>query len=366
MASPLPDFSIKTVNTNILNLIKNAGTEGVHVDLLVKQLGYNSERDIAPRLRDLRARGQMKECKGRIWKIIDKSIKICTDELPNVALPDSGNFVSFKNTLQEYCQKKGLPVPNYRTKHEVEKKGFVGTVTFGESNIAISKICSDPKDAESRVAFEALQQLGYLKELNYEQSIVLKRKSNENNNAAIAAKQAKIDVKDSSNVPFKSKLNEYAQKHQLTISYNTIAVEGGFLSTVNLGEMKFEGLSACSKRKEAERDVAGVALNGLGILIYSGNDTKKVEEVDAVSQMISEAREEASHPGKYKSMLQELCSKSGKGIPSYETQENKSEKTFQSTVTVEGIGYTGLSATRKKVAEGKAAQEALNLLKPTN
>ena len=78
-------------------------------------------------------------------------------------------FSSYKNSLQEYCQKSHLPVPTYRAVRE--STGFVSTVNFS-TNIVQGKIGTDnSKDADQRTAFEALKQLGYLPEdMQFEQT----------------------------------------------------------------------------------------------------------------------------------------------------------------------------------------------------
>lgn len=361
METRVPDFSIKAVNTSITNLIAKAGTDGLRAEEIVKQLGYEAKSDIGPRLRDLKGRGIIKEVQGGVWK---KVLEKCTEEMPEIALPGSEKFVSYKNTLQEYCQKRGLPVPNYTPNKKGH--GYIGKVAFSDTMICSTVVCTESKDADAHVAFEALQQIGYLKEITYEQSIkILKRKSSEIALVSSLAKQTKVENKEL-NTTCKSILNEYAQKNQLAqpVYETSPVVQGGFLSIVTFAEKKYESLTVCMKRKDAEQRAAEVALNRLGIYVPKNQTDNKTDIViDEVSKMVAEAREEASNPGRYKSLLQELCVKAGKGHPSYNTKENQHDKTFISTVTIQNIDYIGPAASRKKFAEGKAAFEALNKLK---
>ena len=65
------------------------------------------------------------------------------------------NFISYKNTLQEYCQKRHLPMPLYQ--FEKTDYGFKATVQF-DQKVYSSQTCQPSvKDAEKRVAFEALK-----------------------------------------------------------------------------------------------------------------------------------------------------------------------------------------------------------------
>lgn len=77
--------------------------------------------------------------------------------------------------------------------------------------------------------------------------------------------------------------------------------------------------------------------------------------------MVSEARK-ASQPVGLKNRLQEYCQRLGKTLPLYETKANDSDKTFQSTVTVQENSYTGSPMTGKKSAETSAAEAALKAL----
>ncbi len=73
----------------------------------------------------------------------------------NAAGP-STQFISYKNWLQEHCQKHHLPVPSYKTERGPEF-GFIGFVSFGANQMKSSVPMPTAKEAEQRVAFEALK-----------------------------------------------------------------------------------------------------------------------------------------------------------------------------------------------------------------
>ena len=79
-----------------------------------------------------------------------------------MALPGQASFISYKNTLQEYCQKQHLAVPQYKT--EKYHVGFIGTVSFGSSYYKSEIPMPTGKDAEQRVGFDALKAINVLAE----------------------------------------------------------------------------------------------------------------------------------------------------------------------------------------------------------
>ena len=84
-------------------------------------------------------------------------------------MPGNPKFASYKNSLQEYCQKRKGAVPQYSSeKQSTGSRWHIGKVTF-LGQIFASEAPSDvPKDAEQRAAFAALKGLGYLdKNLQY-------------------------------------------------------------------------------------------------------------------------------------------------------------------------------------------------------
>ena len=99
--------------------------------------------------------------------------------LPTINLPGIGKFSSYKNSLQEYCQKSKVPVPQYRTRHDAGV-GFIGSVSFSTNSVTAKKAMPTSKEAEMVAAFEALKQLGYFSdEVQYEHTSGMYQQINE-------------------------------------------------------------------------------------------------------------------------------------------------------------------------------------------
>lgn len=181
------------------------------------------------------------------------------EDLPVLHLPGDEKFSSYKNTFQEYCQKKHLSVPQY--KPIKEENGFIGTVTFSLNHVRCEQLADSVKEAESRAAYETLRKLGYLEGHEYQvSSNQLKRKSVGDNDEASMPKQGKSGPAE--NISSKSALNEFAQKKKMLLpTYCTVAVTGGFVSTVTFNHNQYKGVSTCKRRKDAEQSAAQVALN---------------------------------------------------------------------------------------------------------
>merc|ERR1712002_782604 len=110
-AAPLN--SRKAFYNKILDLLKDAGDDGLHVDDLVYLVGCE-KKELLPRLKELNGRGEIKEVEKGRWK--KKSAEDsytngngdCDEGLIKIHLPGDPKFSSYKNSLQEYCQKKSL------------------------------------------------------------------------------------------------------------------------------------------------------------------------------------------------------------------------------------------------------------------
>ena len=74
--------------------------------------------------------------------------------------PGQANFISFKNSLQEYCQKKHMPVPAYNSFRN--SFGYSAKVEVAGQTIQSSSIQKERKDAEQNAAYEALKILGLI------------------------------------------------------------------------------------------------------------------------------------------------------------------------------------------------------------
>jgi len=262
-----------------------------------------------------------------------------TDELPKIHLPGEEKFQSYKNSLQDFCHKKKFSAPQYVA--EKEDDGLVGTVRFSSSYVKCKEKSGNMKEADSRAAFEALKQLGYLKGKKFEQQRnQLKRKGD---NIETNAKQ----IKPGTIIPVTSKgqLNQIAQKNKWEApTYNTVSVPGGHFSTVTIENTQFKSTSIHKKKTDAEQDAAQVALNAMASPLPQTPNIPTVKATPGIS---------------VKNRLQQYCQKSSKELPRYETKRNEAEKTYQSMVTVDGVEYCGVPQLGKKAAESAAAEVVL-------
>lgn len=377
--------SIQTSNTNILTLLTDAGAEGLHKDDILYLLNFPDKKTLNQRLNDLTGRCLIAPLEGGRYKKIDKEqasepvvdsnggtfvTPSLTEDLPRIHLPGDNKFSSYKNSLQEYCQKKHMSVPVYGT--EKTSLGLVGKVTFSLNHVKAEKGESNVKEAEARAAYDALKKLGYLKDHDF--SIInqlgghqLKRGSEQSLDAASSvAKQLKKEDIISINSA-KSLLNEFAQKKGIPCPvYNSVPVAGGFLSTCTFNGHQFKSNAICKKRKEAEHNAAQVTLHGLDKShpLPPGDDVCTSGELD-ITLMVSEARQATQKPtpGSLKNRLQEYCQRRGKALPKYTTVlVDEQKKLFSSTVVVDCIDYVGEAQNNKKTAETAAAAEALKKL----
>merc|ERR1712002_208330 len=355
---------------NILNLLNDAGSDGLHLDDILYLLGFNSKKELIPLLSDLKRKKQVQELPGERYKrSLDKSKEMngngtshtttyvapaAKEDLPTIHLPGDPKFSSYKNTLQEFCQKKKYPVPQYQS--IPEENALVGTVTFQMNFVRCEELSKSVKEADARAAYEALTHLGYKLQTGFEVPNQLKRKDVGTDNTNNTAKQAKQGQKDP--ITFKSQLNEYAQKKQLPFAtYDTVSVNGGFFSTVHFNEEKYKAMATFKKRKDAEQNAAQVALNQLIGIPLPSSGAKDADVEKMVSEGVPAAKTVA-----LKNRLQEYCQRMSKELPTYDTKMNETDKNYYSTVTVEGVQYTGSATKAKKQAETSAAESALKAL----
>jgi len=278
---------------------------------------------------------------------------------PKVYLPGDEKFSSYKNSLQEYCQKKRMDIPQYKTTKV--SGGVTATLTFSTHHFSSPFVAGNVKDAESRIAFEALQRIGYLQAEKYVGvDTQLKRKVLSGNAVSLEKK-----VKSESVANHKSTLHEYAQKHKKELpTYNTVASGGGFISTLKFDGQEYRGDVPGSKIKDAEQIAAKVALAAVtGQSVPQQKvaaTTKPSDELD-INQMISEQRNTTAsiQPSSLKNRLQEYCQRLGKSLPTYTTVYLEADRFYQSVVQVEAVEYSGLPKSGKKNAEFAAAEVAL-------
>ena len=76
------------------------------------------------------------------------------------AIPGNPNFISFKNSLQECCQKQQLPVPSYTTWKN--SFGYSGKVEVANNTFKSNGVQGERKEAEQGAAYAALIALGLI------------------------------------------------------------------------------------------------------------------------------------------------------------------------------------------------------------
>ena len=87
-------------------------------------------------------------------------------QLPAIHLPGDEKFISYKNSLQCYCQKIHVGIPLYKA--ERESNGLVGTVTFNGTTLRCQQVSGSAKEADTRAAYDALVQVGYLQGVRFD------------------------------------------------------------------------------------------------------------------------------------------------------------------------------------------------------
>ena len=80
--------------------------------------------------------------------------------LAAIRLPGDNDFLTYKNSLVEHCQKKSLGTPVYACK--MTGNDYFGCVEFDTLMVRSNLGQATPKEAEQAAAFEALRKLGYL------------------------------------------------------------------------------------------------------------------------------------------------------------------------------------------------------------
>merc|ERR1712002_448927 len=242
---------------NILNLLNDAGSDGLHLDDILYLLGFNSKKELIPLLSDLKRKKQVQELPGERYKrSLDKSKEMngngtshtttyvapaAKEDLPTIHLPGDPKFSSYKNTLQEFCQKKKYPVPQYQS--IPEENALVGTVTFQMNFVRCEELSKSVKEADARAAYEALTHLGYKLQTGFEVPNQPKIAVNINRVTCAdeiqTSKKGKSGIQD--HITFKMLLNEYTQKRQLPAPiYDTVAADKSFFSSVTVNHQQYK------------------------------------------------------------------------------------------------------------------------------
>lgn len=162
--------------------------------------------------------------------------------------------------------------------------------------------------------------------------------------------EASLRVKDDALHLYKSRLQSYAQRRNLTLPEYSSEREGPphasrFRSKVTFDGKIYESSEFSLTIKEAEHAAAKVAWESLSL--------NEVEEDDSTV---------------YKNLLQELAQKKGFSVPKYKRTVSGPPHmpTFVSTVEIGGESFQGQAAKSKKQADMNAAKVAYNCLQERN
>jgi len=261
-----------------------------------------------------------------------------------LSLPGNPKFASFKNSLQEYCQKLKLEKPVYKTEKTLDGN-FTSTVSFGTNFVVASQNHGTIKQAERQVSFDALRQLEYLSDTQaeYMQQFISagsKRKSSPMADEGPPAKQVPAT--------FKQRLNQMAQKREITDpTFETVEVaDVGFLTSVSFADGKSFTGAIQAKKKNAEQSAAHITLFCSGFVLDAppGFNTT-TGEFESAARLIAAPSIDSSFTTAtstspvvkkaYKSRLLEYCQKNKLPAPIYNTIAFGDE-TAKSTVNVAG------------------------------
>lgn len=184
------------------------------------------------------------------------------------AIPGNPNFISFKNSLQECCQKQQLPVPSYTTWKN--SFGYSGKVEVANNTFKSNGVQGERKEAEQGAAYAALIALGLIDasvKFDVKTAAVVKRPAIDNSNVLDSAgKRIKLETTSTLTTSYKSRLNEFCQKFRLSIpSYDTEKVENGkgFLTTVVFNKKVYQSDGPQPTKKQSEQNAAQVVLHML-------------------------------------------------------------------------------------------------------
>jgi len=388
------------MNAALIAKLKEVAEIGYHVDDLAKLLNFSTKKEVQTRLYDLQNKGEVQRLPGNKWRLTPPAVEavvtstparkagqkgkpnepkadpqvIPLNTHPAIKLPGIPGFSSYKNTLQEYCQKLKYPVPQYSS--EKLGGGFVSTLNFGNTVLKGSQGRPTAKDADQQAAFEALIGLEYLpKDSVFQETAKIampgqKRKEAPTPMDASGPPAKQVSVPEGVNV-FKSKLNELAQKNKLPApTYETVSTPGGFFSTVTFNGRQFKSSMCVPKKKDSEQNAAHMAMYILkqvpGPPEGFNTENGETPNGDAIQTMIAEARATAApvatpNPSSIsaKNRLQEYCQAMKLAeLPKYST-DMRADKTVISTVAVAMSSYTGDVSNSKKAAEQSAAMKAL-------
>lgn len=375
--------SVEQINAAIIGKLRESTDAGLPVDQLTKSIKSTTKKEIQTRLYDLQNKGEVERLPGNKWRVAPQTAAPAAVQAPLatngaaaaaapvnthplIKIPGMNGWASYKNSLQEYCQKMKYDVPKYTS--EKESGGFASTVCFGSNTMVKgTQGRASAKESDQQAAFEALIALEYLpRESTFQEAakppIGVKRKEPPTDMMDIQPPQKQVNVDEPH--MFKSRLNELAQKNRLPApSWDTVSTAGGFFSTVTFNGRQFKSSQCVPKKKDSQQNASHMALYLLQQVVQppQGYNDKMAAEAPgcgAIESMIAEARAITTSN---KSKLHEHAQKmkfSELQLPRYETTMAE-DKSCISTLTVNGANFQSDISKSKKGAEQSAAFKAL-------
>lgn len=184
------------------------------------------------------------------------------------AIPGQLNFISFKNSLQECCQKQQLPVPAYKSWKF--SYGYAAKVEVAGNTFKSTGVQGDQKEAQQNAAYNALVGLGLIDStvpFDVKTAAAIKRPAVDNSVIEDASgKRIKLESSSPVATSYKSRLNEFCQKFRLSLpSYDTVKTETGkgFITTIVFNKKVYQSNGPQPTKKLAEQNAAQVVLHML-------------------------------------------------------------------------------------------------------
>lgn len=184
------------------------------------------------------------------------------------SIPGELNFISYKNSLQECCQKQQLPVPVYKTWKN--SYGYSAKVEVAGNTFKSTGIQGDHKEAQQNAAYNALLSLGLIDttvSFDVKTATAIKRPAVDNSTIQDPyGKRIKLESTSPVATSYKSRLNEFCQKFRLSIpSYDTVKTDTGkgFITTIVFNKKVYQSTGPQPTKKLSEQNAAQVVLHML-------------------------------------------------------------------------------------------------------
>lgn len=252
-----------------------------------------------------------------------------------VPIPGDTTFISYKTSLQDYCQKVGWLAPVYTTQQM--SGGYQSKVTFGGHTYDTGlSFASTKQDAEQKAAFLGLIGVNTL------------------DNGTKYAGDSCISVPspgDASFISYKCSLHDFCQQcNILPPRFSTSRHDSGYTSSVTVGSHTFNMPGRIGNSQEAEQKAAYIALLGLCM-----TDSKAVYHPEACFTVPGPADQNFIS---FKSSLHDFCQRYKLPPPQYIT--NQGSNGYSAKLKFGGLFFQSSDYfTSRLEAEQHAAFEAL-------